>query len=288
MISIIQTYAKKIQEATDRASGLMLDRIIGYGSYFWGGYVEGSSNIDIAAIVTHESGRDLTQDEIMSFRLNIEPTGIANVPGLSALVIDLFEIEQRRTVTISMHGKILTRGTTLFQNPDTDPLRRLAAASAPSYLVARDTLVAERRRYAAQMLYIACSLFSNHQHLSRQAQLHLHKYVVEESQAAAVFALWAELYAQDVDPSPKELRWNAGRLMTIAAMFDPALEKLVPIARQLPVTRIFNSDTEGFTRADATKACRAAQHICGELGLMVKIPDKASDIHQIRQPIHEF
>lgn len=265
----IDTQVKTIQDAVASVPDIVLDRIIGYGSYWWGGYLPGESDIDITVIVTRVDGAPVDPADIRAIEAGLLKCDLA-----APFVSDLFAIERRRAATTGMHGKILARGVLLFANADAEPLRCRAMAEALPYPAAREELVAERRRYAARLLAIAIRarecIDPDPMYLPYAC-----KHVIEEAQAAAVFGLWAALYASDIDPSPKALRWNAGRLAMIAAMFDPMLARIVPVAKRLPNVRIFMNESDGlgsgpdhaFTRRDATRALNAAKQICAALGI---------------------
>ena len=254
-----------------RDTGVVLDRVIGYGSYFWGNHVENESDIDIAVILASRDDAWPANTGIVRNNLGARRNLIDDF-----YVVDLFEIEKHRAVTTSMNGKILARGVPLYVNPGTRKLRERAIAKAPPYTVARDNLVTDRKRIATQMLGIALTARNKIHDRTRRDKSHLYRLGIQEAQAAAVFALWANLYAHDTDPSPKALRWDAGRLAMIAAMFTPELNKIIPAAKRIPVGRLFNSDRYDFTRRETLYAIQAAEEVCAALGVTAAPLTKAA------------
>lgn len=204
----------------------VVDRVIGYGSFFWGGYDHAHSDIDIAVVlakqadVDHPEGIVHDPDTVPWLSLR----GMNNLSvGLHSL--DIVNLERNRKITHAMPGKICARGIDLFTNPATAALRQHVQD-----LFANEPYVMARERYADIWILRAKSCLARMEfEIQTLALQRTYGALQSNAQAAAVFALWSVLYRHDVDPSPKALRWNAGRLATIAAMFRPELQAITRV-----------------------------------------------------------
>jgi hypothetical protein len=207
-------------------SGIELDRVIGYGSYWWGDYLPESSDVDIAVLFCRTDGGALSKDHLVGLKHSFDSP---------YLVIDLLEIETYRHLSTMMYGKILTRGAVLFSNETTSTLRDKTANSALPYCSARDQWIQKCRTNGRAIL---ADVFSDEKILRKNpSRLHT---LAASAQTAVVIILWSILYEYDIDPSNKSLRWDIEKLMTIAAVFRPDLKVLIQYTKGLPTDTIKN------------------------------------------------
>jgi hypothetical protein len=124
-------------------AGVAIDRIVGYGSYYWGGYCPDISDIDLAVIVCRMDSQRPSENDLAEIRHQADA---------SCLVVYVFEIETYRHLNISIYGKILERGVVLYTNAETQEIRDAAAATALPYAIARDQWVKKCRQDAQALL----------------------------------------------------------------------------------------------------------------------------------------
>lgn len=179
-----------------------------YGSYFWGGHEPGVSDIDASVLVARIDGERLNGAEKHEARISL-PSGL--------YVGDIYKIERYRNLTHTMPGKLLARGIVLYENEDTAVVREQARCAALPYLEARVEWVATWREREADMLRRANESASLPKPLRNLLALR----IASNSQCACVFALWSVLYANDSDASNKAIRWDCGKLLTIASVLYP-------------------------------------------------------------------
>lgn len=255
----LSTLGHEIQAIlADKFPDRVLDRVIGYGSYFWGGYIDRASDIDIAVVLAKVSdlNNPMASEESKPVHFSL-PEALINLH-----IMDIHAIEKYRKLTHAMPGKVLVRGEVLFDNPVT---RTLRCAIQDRYQRLRyfETKV----RYADMWLSRSTKLLASAERLSTKAEALklsiIRRNVISDAQAAAVFALWSVLYRRDIDPSPKPLRWNSANLASIGGMFHPQLQNICRIAKVLPVEHMLHADMfRKFTRCEVDRALGAARAIC--------------------------
>ena len=216
---MIQTLVSRIL-SLHLPAGIAVDRIVGYGSYFWGGYCPGTSDIDLAVIMCRMDGQRLSANDINDIRTLLDA---------SCLVVDHIEIETYRRMPISIYGKILGCGVVLYANDETQDIRDTAAALALPYASARDRWVRKCREDARALL---ADVMSDEQ-LLRGPPSRIFR-VAADAQRAALLMLWSVLYEADIDPSDKSVRWDLGKLIKMAATLRPKLSSLIRYAKGLP------------------------------------------------------
>jgi predicted nucleotidyltransferase len=226
----------------DKHPMTVLDRVIGYGSYFWGDYIEGQSDIDVAVVVT--SGGLAYGNVVKPVTWAID-VSLAVIDGVNFHVMTAESLEADRALTHTMRGKVLARGDVLYANPRTRSLRtRLQkAASKVPYVDVRARYVLMWTKHAQRFVNTLNNAYSE-EAMAGASDLLVDVYrrcVVPEAQAATVFSLWSVLYENEIDASPKAIRWNAGRLATIASMFRPELAELIPSMSTFPNEHLLNS-----------------------------------------------
>ncbi len=200
--------------------GITIDRIVGYGSYFWGGYCPNTSDIDLAVILCRTDGERISKSDLADACVLIDS---------SCMVVDIFEIETYRNLTTTMYGKILGRGINLYRNADTSAIRDAAATKALPYEIARGKWVQTCRTDARTLL---ADSFNDAKLLAGPPSRIFR--VAASAQTAVVLMLWSRLYEADIDPSDKSVRWDIEKLLTIAAESRPSLSSLVRYAKRLP------------------------------------------------------
>jgi hypothetical protein len=241
--------------STTLPENVIIDRVIGYGSYFWGGYEEGTSDIDICVLLTHPDGCALLAGELLQAKRAL--------PG-ALYVEDVTKFERLRTLTHTMPGKVLARGIVLYENATATPAREQARASALSYIEARAEWVSTWRERAELMLWRAIAAKERPaRNVYRKIR---NQEVGSTAQAACVFALWSVLYANDIDASPKSIRWDTAKLLAIAAVFEPQLKPLSARAKRLTSAHIFYL-TQYENIAEATRFLALAESIFNVLNL---------------------
>ena len=242
----------------DKFPDRVLDRVIGYGSYFWGGYIDRASDIDIAVVLAKVSdlNNPMASEESKPVFFSL-PEASVNLH-----ILDVHALEKNRKLTHAMPGKVLARGEILFDNPATRDLRRVIQShyQQVSYFEAK-------MRYSDIWLSRSNELMESAERLSAKAETlkltTIRWDVISDAQAAAVFALWSVLYRRDIDPSPKPLRWNSASLASIGAMFHPQLQNICRIAKVLPVEHMLHADMfRKVTRREVDRALGAARAIC--------------------------
>lgn len=224
--------------------GITIDRIVGYGSYFWGGYSPKISDIDLAVILCRTDGTRLNELQLADACALIDA---------SCLVVDIFEIETYRHLMTMMYGKILGRGEVLYCNAETSEIRDAAATMALPYAIARDKWVQKCRADARALL---ADVF-NDAHLLGGPPSRIFR-VAASAQTAVVLMLWSRLYEADIDPSDKAMRWNIEQLLTTAAASRPSLSSLIRYAKRLPskpIAEIINFSDNRNTRRILRIAC---------------------------------
>jgi hypothetical protein len=200
--------------------GITIDRIVGYGSYFWGGYCMNTSDIDLAVILCRTNGERISKSELADACALIDT---------SCLVVDIYEIETYRHLTTMMYGKILGRGVILYSSQETSEIRNAAVTMALPYAFARDKWMQKCRTDARTLLADA---FNDAKLLGGPPSRIFR--VAASAQTAVVLMLWSILYEADIDPSDKAMRWNIEKLLTHAAESRPSLSSLVRYAKMLP------------------------------------------------------
>jgi hypothetical protein len=234
-------------------AGLAIDRIIGYGSYFWGGYCPDTSDIDLTVIVCRTDGRPVSENELACICAPVEA---------SCLVIDVFEIESYRNLMSVMYGKLLGNGIVLYANDETREIREAAKALAMPYLVARDIYAGKCHANARLLM----TEVINDVKFLRGPPSRIFR-VAAAAQTAAMLMLWSVLYEADIDPSDKTIRWDFHKLLTVAAALRPELTSLIRYAKGLPSESIAkeigycnNSETRRIVRI----ALCLMQRICNK------------------------
>jgi predicted nucleotidyltransferase len=228
-----------------------VDRVIGYGSYFWGGYIDGESDIDVAVVVTSDGIDPSTWAIDMS---------LAAIDEVNVHIMTAESLEADRALAHTMRGKVLARGDVLYVNPKTRALRaRLQkAASKVPYVDVNTRYVDMWITQAQRCVNAAFFMYSEDDSFGLQDTLA--QCTMSDAQAATVFALWSVLYDNEIDASPKAIRWNAGRLATIASMFRPELAELIPAASMLPTEHLLNSNRE-FSADEIRSAVDTARSV---------------------------
>jgi hypothetical protein len=243
-----------IARIADQHPGWVVDRVIGYGSYFWGGFDPGRSDIDVAVLLMQ------TSPEADFPRLFWLPDLDHDV---NFYVLRCDEIERNRKLTHAMPGKVLARGVTLYENDNTATYREQLSEQ-----YATETYAQAKARYANVWLTRAQELLERAERSLQMPVVRarygcvIHRDTISSAQAAAVFALWSLLYRADIDPSPHALRWNAPRLLAIASMFYPDLGLKPSVAKPIPTEHVLRMDLlRHFTVRKARAVLDAARTI---------------------------
>lgn len=240
--------------AVQLPAGVLIDRIIGYGSFWWGGYREAESDIDIAVILCRLDGLQCSDIDKYNTFFNVTH---------ACLVVDVLEIERYRNLTTVLFGKIIARGALLYCADATESIRKNAAENALPYAVARGQWVAKCRREAGQVLQ------ELHEAMRLLTPLRAHARVIASSaQFAAVLLLWSVLIEFDMDPSDKRIRWNVAKLTVMAVEQMPELEPLVNYVRGVADGAIrdrYEYDDYG----EAKRLLRLSRELMGVLGAKV-------------------
>lgn len=241
-----------IVETVHNCIGDGLERVIVYGSYAWGRY-QRDSDIDVAILIADDvklSVFDLAKVIDRPFSLYVCPARKA---------------DSLRRFRVCLDAKIVNDGIVLF-----DSGRRYNALDADA---ARSMVVAEHLQRAAKSLRQA---LRTRKFMRLNPNDTLAEYstmsIARQSLFAAVFGLQAYLLNQDIEVSPKVLRWSVANQIEAATWFDTSWRELKPLGEILKAEYQFPGDIEngqlGQTKTEA--AARAALQIYRKAGKGLK------------------
>lgn len=221
----METEFGHIVETVRNCIGDGLERVIVYGSYAWGGH-QRDSDIDVAILIADDvklSAFDLAKVIDQPFSLYVCPARKA---------------DSLRRFRVCMDAKIVNDGIVLF-----DSGRRYDALDADA---ARSIVVAEHLQRAAKSLRQA---LRTRKFMRLNPSDTLAEYsamsIARQSLFAAVFGLQAYLLDQNIEVSPKILRWSVANLSDVAAWFDTSWRDMKPLGEVLKAEYQFPGDIEG-------------------------------------------
>lgn len=206
-----------ILEAAHSVVGDGLERVILYGSYVWG-QRQPDSDIDVAI---------LCADDVKISPLALMKACKFDDANIQFYAAKTSKVDRRRRFRVCMDAKIANDGLVLY-----DSGRRYEVKDADA---ARAEVVRERYRHsAAAILRAMRSDRMGTREPDKTMSTFTAMTVAKQSLLSAAFTLHAYLLANDIDPSPRVLRWSVANLLDAATWINPAWNARKPDAAALP------------------------------------------------------